>query len=223
MRVAIAVIPAVCGILVSVPAGLAMDETPRQPTIEPIEVDLTERTERTLLLLDVEAVDKQGEPLPGLEKEDFTIRVNYIWRKIYSVDDLCPCGDATPDPDNPPSDPAAAARLAVIRAPPHFILYFDYSQLGTTGRLQAVEEAKRWATEVMRPEDRVMVVAYATDAGLQRLSGLTSDTDEVVRAIDEGAALPELQDPFPIRLGDRRADCATGTLSCSHTGRQVRK
>jgi hypothetical protein len=52
------------------------------------------------------------------------------------------------------------------------------------------------------------------------LSEFTGKPDEVARAIDEGATLQEMQDPFPARFGDRKADCASGTLSCSHTGRQ---
>jgi hypothetical protein len=81
----------------------------REPTIAPIQVDLVEQTERTLLLLDVEAVDGQGRPMLGLVKDDFRIRVNYLWRGIYSVDDLCPCGDATLVAPDAPNDPARAA------------------------------------------------------------------------------------------------------------------
>ena len=32
----------------------------------------------------------------------------------------------------------AAAPLAVVQTPPYFVLYFDYSQLGAGGRVQAV-------------------------------------------------------------------------------------
>ena len=82
-------IVAVTAALVLASAGFAEEQAPpREPTIEPIPVDLTERTERSLLLLDVEAVDKQGRPLLGLKKEELKIRVNYVWRKIYSLDDL---------------------------------------------------------------------------------------------------------------------------------------
>jgi VWFA-related protein len=222
-RSARAVIPAVLALvtgLVAAPPRLADEPPPREPAIEPIKVDLTEQTERKLLLLDVEAVDDQGRPLLGLTKDDFSIRVNYLPRKIYSVDNLCLCDEAAPSPVDPPVDPAEAARMAVIRTPPHFILYFDYSQLGIAGRAQAVAQAKRWANEVMRPEDRVMVAAYATEAGLYRLSDFTSDPEAVVRAIDAGAQMPEMNDPFPTQLGGRAAMCVTGTLTCSHTGRQ---
>ena len=82
-----------------------------------------------LLFIDIEGVDEDGRPLTGLKKEDFTLRVNYTWPKIYSVDDLCPCGDAAP-------------RLALLQAAPHYVFYFDYGLLGTAGRTQAIEEAK---------------------------------------------------------------------------------
>ena len=198
---------------------LANDEGAPEPVIEPIDIDFTEVTGRSLLFIDVEGVDREGRPLTGLQKEDFKIRVNYTWRRIYSVDDLCPCGDAAPDPDDPPTDPGEAARLALVQAPPHYVFYFDYSQLGAAGRTQAIEEAKRWTEEVMQPDDRVMVAAYATDPGLRTLTDFTSDKEKILRAIDEGAAAPDLQDPFPTTLGDRMALCADGTLSCYHTGR----
>ena len=199
---------------------VANDEGVPDPTIEPIDIDFTEETGRSLLFIDVEGVDEDGRPLTGLKKKDFTIRVNYTWPKIYSVDDLCPCGDAAPDPDDPPTDPGEAARLAVIQAAPHYVFYFDYSQLGTAGRTQAIEEAKRWTEEVMQPDDRVMVAAYASDAGLRTLTDFTSDKEGVLRAIDEGAAADDMQDPFPAAHRDRMAMCADGTLSCYHTGRQ---
>ncbi len=207
-------------VLVAVCLCPARGESPTESVIEPIDIEFTEQTGRSLLFIDVEGVDQQGRPLTGLRKEDFEIRVNRIWRKIYSVDDLCLCGDAAPDPDNPTTDPAQIARLAVIQTPPHFVLYFDYSQLGAGGRVQAVEQARRWAREMMRPADRVMVVAYATDAGLRTLTDFTGNRDEVLRAIDEGAAAADMQDAIPQQQQLRRNMCADGTLSCYHTGRQ---
>lgn len=187
------------------------------PQIEPIDIGFTEETGRSLLFLDVEAVDAAGRPLFGLSKQDFQIRVNYVWRKIYSVDDLCPCGDGATTEEG---DPVAEARRAIVRMPPHFVLYFDFSQLQSTGRAQAIEEARRWAGEVMQPDDRVMVVAYASEARLRVLTDFTSDRDQVLRAIEAGAAAPDLLDPFPSEYRDRQALCDDGTLSCYHVGRQ---
>jgi VWFA-related protein len=196
------------------------EEQRRQLTIEPIEIDMTEQTERRLLLLDVEALDKDGNPMTGLVKEDFRIRVNYLWRQLYSVDDLCACGDAAPDPDNPPADPVEKQRLALIRSAPHYVLYFDYSQLAERGRKQAREEASRWARDVMQPEDRVMVAAYATEGGLRTYTDFTEDRGAVLAAIEKSFEAPEMNDPFPGDYDGRTQMCIDGTLNCSHTGRQ---
>jgi len=200
--------------LVSFVATQAADE----PSIEPIEIGFAERTGRSLMFIDVNAVDRDGRPLTGLVKEDFKLRIDYTWRAIYSVDDLCPCGEATPEPAS--DDPAAAARLAVAQTVPHFILYFDYSQLGQVGRAHAVYEAERWAREVMRDDDLAMVVAYGGDSVLRELTGFTGDRQAVLDAIQAGAADPELVDPFPNRGVQRQIMCDDGTVSCYHTGRQ---
>jgi len=191
-----------------------------EPRVEPIEIGFTEHTGRSLLFLDVEAVDGQGRPMAGLTKSQFKIRVNYVWRKIYSVDDLCPCSETEGLVVEAKTDPGAAARLELARTPPHFVLYFDYSQLAGAGREQAVEEAKIWARDVMQPEDRVMVVAYATDAGLRTLTELTGDRDAVLGAIEAGAADPDMVDPFPAEFAERQALCDTGTVSCYNVGRR---
>jgi len=188
--------------------------------IEPIDIGFRERTGRSLLFLDVEGIDKQGQPMLGLKKEDFKIRVNYVWRKIYSVDDLCPCGETEGPTGDPEADAAAAARLELARTPPHFILYFDFSQMQEAGREQSAAEARRWARDVMKPDDRVMVVAYASGAGLRTLSEFTSDPDAVVEAIDAGANAPDLVDEFPAGKDDRQALCDTGAISCYAVGRQ---
>ncbi len=201
--------------LLAAPLPLLADGEPR---LEPIDIGFEERTGRSLLFLDVEAVDQDGEPLVGLRQPDFRIRVNYVWRRIYSVDDLCPCGP--PDPSPAADDALAAARAALVRAAPHFVLYFDFSQLQHAGRAQALLEARRWAAEVMQPGDRVMVVAYAGGAGLRTLTGFTNDRERVLAAIEQGSAAPELVDEFPGRYAQRQALCDDGTLSCYHVGRK---
>lgn len=188
---------------------------PAGPVVEPIDIGFTERTGRSLLFLDVEAVDDDGLPMTGLQKADFKIRVNYSWRKIYSVDDLCPCGPAAAD-----GETASAVHRALLAAPPHFVLYFDFSQLQQAGREQALVEARRWAAEVMQPGDRVMVVAFSSEAGLRRLSELTADREQILGAIEAAGADPELVDAFPDDRRARQQMCDDGTLSCYNVGRQ---
>lgn len=220
--------PRLCALLLLVAVSGAAGAADDGPVIEPIDIGFTEETGRSLLFLDVEGIDRKGRPLPGMTKEDFKIRVNYVWRKIYSVDDLCPCtspdlandGGETADPPEPEPDPVREAWRAVVEAPPHFILYFDFSQLQPAGREQAIREARTWATDTMQPDDRVMVVAFSTDAGLRRLSELTSDRDAVLGAIERADADPELVDSFPGEQAARQALCDDGTLGCYNVGRK---
>lgn len=68
---------------------------------------LVETTGVSLTLLDVEVVDKDGKPMPGLGKDDFRVWLNGKEWPLYSVDDLCTC---RPDDRNDAHDSAAANR-----------------------------------------------------------------------------------------------------------------
>ena len=190
------------------------------PAREPIDIRMEEEAEVRRLFIDVLAVDRDGRPMPGLTKEDFKIRLDYLWRKIYSVDDLCPC------------EVDASGAVSVVRESTHegsirlaevdtrYILYFDFSQLTPAGRHEAIAQARRWVEEAMRPDDRAMVVAHATEVGLKEFSPFTSDREGLLRAIDRIAEEPGLVDPFPSLLPSRIEMCRDGTLGCSQLGRR---
>ena len=169
-----------------------------------LESDLTAEVDVRLLFLDVEVVDEAGNPIPGLTRDDFTVRLNTWPYPIETLDDLCGCA-------------AEGARAGSV-PPPSFVLYFDFSQLAPRGREAALREAERWVREVRRPEDLATVVAYSTAAGLRRLCPLTGDGDKLLDAIRAAAADPELVDPFPARLGARLERCMSGTLTCHNSG-----
>lgn len=152
------------------------------------------------LFLDVEVVDADGRPIPGLTQEDFTIRLNNREYPIYSVDDLCGCGDGPPGTS------------------PNFILFFDFSQIGSRWRETALREAERWANEIKRPEERTMVVAYATPSGLRTLCRLTDDPEKLVASIRGARADSGIDDPFPDRQTQRFENCVDGTVSCRNSG-----
>ena len=196
--------------------------------VEPLDIGLTERTGTSLLFIDVEALDKLGRPMPGLIKEDFKIRVNYVPRKIYSVDDLCPClAESEPAPPGVTEtltrrarmDPAAPTATRELNRPV-YVLYFDTSQLQRDGRAAALDEAGRWVREIKQPEDRAMVVAFARETGVHRVTPVTADGERLLQGIREVDEDPDMLDEFPSQLARRMGMCIDGTVSCYHTSRK---
>jgi hypothetical protein len=194
----------------------------------PLDIDLTERTGMSLLFVDVEALDKHGRSRPGLLREDFRIRVNYVWREIYSVDDLCPCL-AGPEPVQSGAteittrlasvDPDAPAATREQNRPV-YVLFFDTSQLQRDGRAIALDEARRWVREVKQPADAAMIVAFARDTGVRRVTPVTTDGDRLLQGIREVDEDPAMLDEFPSQLARRMGLCIDGTVSCYYSSRK---
>jgi hypothetical protein len=134
-----------------------------QEAPSPFDTGIVERSGVTLLLLDVEVLDKQGNPVPGLRVEDFVVELNGWEVSIYSLDDLCRPPVATPDdrlnearterepaadeadvtqpPTSAPGAPAQGPESALAEEV-RFVFYMDYSQLTPFGRANAVETAR---------------------------------------------------------------------------------
>ena len=180
----------------------------------------TDITTVTLMLLDVEVTDRKGNPIRGLRKEDFTVRLDGRAWPIESVDDMCPC-EASRGPRKLHSAPMApaldlAGSTSMRDAEPvQVVLYMDFSQLQMDGRQRAVKEAKRWVTEVMRQDDRVMIAGYATAAGLGVLCPFTNDRSKLIAALDAAYDNPALNDPFPTLYLTRLQECIRDPWICA--------
>jgi VWFA-related protein len=187
---------------------------------EPLEIGLTERTGTSVLFLDVEALDKQGRPMPGLVKDDFKIRVNYIPRNIYSVDNLCPCL-VDPDPSKPGAciDPQSSPQQRRQNRP-LYVLYFDTSQLQLDGRAIALDQARRWIRDVKQPQDQAIVVAFARETGVRRVTPMTADGETLMQGIQRVDDDPDMRDEFPSKLASRMKMCIEGTVSCYYASRK---
>ena len=64
-----------------------------QDAEQPSDSGLTVRVNVSLVFIDAEVVDREGNPIPGLTKDDFSVRLGTRSYPIYSVDDLCGCAD----------------------------------------------------------------------------------------------------------------------------------
>jgi hypothetical protein len=204
-------------VLAAAARAAAADRDAGEADTVPIHVDLTEQAEVRRLLIDVEVLDEEGRPMPGLGREDFRVRLDYLWRRLLSVDDLCACtADGAAEP---PADPLLAS---VVRreTTPRFVLYLDLSQLDPTGLREATERAAWWVRHSLPAGAQAMVAAHLRGAGVQELSPFVSETGPLLAALDRLARGAEGSDPFPAAYGARLDMCWSGTVSCYYTGRK---
>ncbi len=139
----------------------------------PVAVDKTEHAEVRLVLLDTIVVDSDGDPVAGLQKQDFEIRHG---GRIITPDVL----ETHCDPE---SFTQQTAQQAVDRpaAPRRIVLAFDYLHLQMFEREWALDTAMTMVEKNLTSGDEVMVAAltgglrieqpFTTDAGVV-LAGL---------------------------------------------------
>jgi len=159
-------------------------QTPARAPLERVKVDL--------ILIDVEVRDAQGRPLPGLNPDDFDIRVNGIRRPLYSVDDRCACGQAPALPakvseESAPGAPVAQPASDATERPAErarFILYFDFALMDLGGRAATIKAARRWVTDTMRSTDTVTIVGSTIVRGAVVLVRDNSDRNELLSALE---------------------------------------
>jgi len=195
-----------------------------EPTSPP-DSGLVEKTGVRLILLDVEALDRAGTPLRGLQVGDFTVRRNGRLWPVVSVDDFCACEDPSA-----PVDTAGSGGSAAIRAPgspppmptdhPLFVIDIDFSQLRPDGRHDVLETARHWVREVKAEDEPAMIEAYITSRGLLTLSRPVADRAELLRVLDSADKDPLLIDPFAYDMQRRVQECEEAPSTCADSSRQ---
>ncbi|MCZ6650625.1 MAG: hypothetical protein O7D35_08145 [Acidobacteria bacterium] len=206
------------------------DDHGEQPIImQPLELGLQEEAGVALLLLDVEVLDKEGRPLPGLTMADFQIFVDGKSYPLVAVDDFCACEAPAQIAGDSPA--AASAEHAAAEGalpgngprpepamppppPPRFVLFFDFSQMQRSGREAAEKQARRWLSEAMRPDDEVLLTGYATAPGLREITPLTSDRSQLLADLTAAFADEAFMDPFPLRVHIRQRECEQCMIQC---------
>jgi len=196
----------------------AEQQEPKLP--DPFEVDYIEETGVELMLLDVEVYDGDGLPIRGLAEADFTLTINGRVQQIYSVDDLCSCGEQ-PDivaglPEETAEPPAKAEGIpaAAVAEPMLYVLYINFGQLRQDGRVNALAEVRRWINETMQADDRVQLLAWSAQAGLRVLSPLTGRKEQLLEALDRADRDPEFVDPFPVLRPTRQQEVIACWRGC---------
>ena len=182
----------------------------------PRSLGLVEESSVELTLVDVEVRDAEGRPIRGLTKDDFAVTLNWKSWPIYSVDDLCTCGELTPASvaaDLP--QPPGALPAPPPPDPSRFVLYFDFSQLQADGRDRAVAESKRWLQESLPPGDEAEIVTYGTDQGVKERCRFTSDRGKLIAAVDAVQSDPRSIEAWPSFLRGRMCECGTIKGPCA--------
>jgi VWFA-related protein len=173
------------GFLLMAATALAADSPSRLP-IERIEVRLAQ--------FDVVVRDKKGAIVSGLDPSEFTVFEDGSPMEVVAVDEWGrPSKGAPPKPADhagPPigSEPAtpSVSSISGSSEPEHrsFVLVFDALGDSTALRMnQAKSAAVKFVRSHLRPDDAAAV--YQLDLSLRALSGVSSNPDEIVGAIEK--------------------------------------
>lgn len=142
-----------------------------------------------LYQLQVNVVDKKGNPIRGLTKEDFQIRISNKPQEIetieeISLEDIIVQGDAF----QAAAIPEQARRI--------FVLFFDlrYSKKG--GVIAARNAAYEFVQTEMLPSDLIGIFTYNPLSGINMVTNFTTDQNHLLDALDT-LGLSEMKNTVP--------------------------
>ena len=151
---------------------------------EPIE----EKVEVNLVLIDALVLDKKGNTVPGLTKEDFRLSVQRRAQEIDTFDASCPA--------EPVSDPLALGPGDTRGAGPtpaqkrRIALVLDYYHTPLSERHWSMQQAKAMVAGGMGENDEIMVVALANGVRFeQRFTGDAREALESLVRMEHDASL----------------------------------
>lgn len=136
--------------------------------------------------VDVYVTDKDGKPVPGLDKRDFEL---YEDGKRVEVTNFEAVKRATAGasgaPGSPTSQPAGRAGEAAAAASGeglHLVVYVDNFNLRHANRARAIQQLRQFLTRQLSPGDKVMMATY--DLGLHVRLPFTGDPVSINAALD---------------------------------------
>ena len=151
------------------------------------------RASSNLVLVTVFARDKQGKPLTGLKKEDFTLLENGRPQTISAFDFQNIEGAAAAPPVqalvNRPEPTATTPAAAELQGSQRFrdrrllVLYFDWSSLPPADQVRAKDAAEKFIREQMTPADLVSIVSFSSKLKVDQ--DFTADKDLLLELIQK--------------------------------------
>jgi len=169
---------AVALLLIQDPAFLAQEGAKATPMQAPI------RVSTELVLVNVVARDKKGNPVRDLKKEDFTLYEDGKRQEI-STFDFEDVGQAPGTTGETVSGSAPGALLRSAKKAPTLdardrrliVLFFDFSAMQPEEIDRSVEAGKKFITAKMQPADLVALVSLATNMHVD--CDFTDDRDKL--------------------------------------------
>lgn len=154
--------------------------TPDRPLVETVQVSVVN--------VEVYVTGRDGTPLRGLRREDFTLEEDgqevpitnfYASEAVLQAGAPIPAGEPAPTPEAAPPTPHAA----LIPEEQGLTIVFFFDSLNTTVRQRrpVLEQLERFVSGRLRPTDRAMVVSY--DGSLKVRAPLSTDRTELLAAL----------------------------------------
>jgi VWFA-related protein len=138
-----------------------------------------EKLQVTVVQVEALVMDKDGKTVPGLTKDDFTMKIGGVPVKITTVDVNCPAG-AMADPV-PLKKGQAAPEPIAPGTKRRVVFAFDYSFLDVTMRPQMLDAAEWMLRMSKTPDEEVMIVALASEVRIEQK--FTKDIRQLVASL----------------------------------------
>jgi len=190
-------------------AQQAPQQTPRTPVVQQPNAPLQKQAykfeaEAQLVVLNVSAKDKSGNPVEGLKVNDFTVTEDGKPQqvKVFEFQKLeedvlpapaaaAPAAAPTPEVAPPPPTVAPAVQTTITPARPGeikykdkrlLVLYFDFQGMPPDDQVRVQQNALKFLKTQMTGSDLVALMSYAGE--LKVLQDFTEDRDAAIKIIN---------------------------------------
>lgn len=133
----------------------------------------------TLIEVPVTVVDRDGNPVRGLEADDFELWDN---GKAQEIDGLEKVDLATITPTRAQAEKVALSLPSSARR--RFLLLFDFTFSNPNAVVRARDAARKFVLEDLHPTDLAAVATFSAEQGPRLLITFTSDRAQLARAVD---------------------------------------
>ena len=138
------------------------------------------RADVDLVTVEVTVLDKKGNPVRNLKKEDFQLYEDGKKQEILSIDEVNAAAEASPSGVNPISGATSHRGKTVL------IIFAD-NLIKSDDIKTSRDSAERFVREHMRPQDLFAVAKF--DVSMKILQNFTGDRKEVLEAIRHAAGV----------------------------------